>query len=219
MRSIAEVVRELDVTDYMLREWEKRGFFGKVAQIDGKRMYTKNQFERVKFVAKKVNEQREQDIKRTEYSKIEDALLDKFGGEVMIREAQDPVELMSNFTQKMENRDKEVQNTLQSIQMVLEGLQLAMDEAKELPAPDTSRQDGLLQSIQEMVQQSHKNEVDLEKKFENLSANYEKLADVHKNLILKLERIEEENKQLRIKKKDLEINLELEKKKKWWQRF
>lgn len=202
----------------MLREWEKRGYFGEVEQIDGKRMYDDVQFERVKFVLEKVNEQRKQGIKRTEYSKIEDALLERFGGEVAVREnAKTREELLSHFMQQLENRDKQVYGALGSIQSVLEGLQDAVNVPKELP--DTTKQDQLLESIYTSVQKSNEKEADLEKKYEVLTANFKKLAEVHEKLIEKLETTEDDNKKLRHENRTLKSELEKEKNRKWWQRF
>lgn len=244
--SIGEVAKQLNISEGMLREWEKKGFLGNVAQIDNKRMYDEEQLERIRFINQEIQEQRKKGWQRTNYRLIEDAMTDKFGGE--IRESpRTPEEVLSSFMQRIDNRDKQVQGALDSIQFVLQSLAATLEMPKELPdmskqnellqfiyasvqkteekLPDTTKQDEKLQSIERMVRQSSEKEVDLEKKYDSLkqeyaviSANLEKLADVHERLIEKLDKVQEENKELRKTKRKLEIELEKEKNRKWWQR-
>lgn len=142
MKSIAAVGKDLGISDHMLRDWEKRGYLGEVEKIDGKRMYSDEQFEVIKFINVEVEKQRKNEIKRTEYSKIDEALLERFGGEVVVRKNNSPVEIGTIVLQQLETRDKEIQNVLGSI---LQELQ------KPVELPDNSSYENLLLNHQNLI--------------------------------------------------------------------
>lgn len=186
MKSISEITREMKVTDFMLREWEKRGYFGDVIQVDGKRMYSDEQIERIAFIIQEVAKQRKQGIKRTEYSKIDEAFHDKFGGEVVVREEHDPALLMTNFMKKMEDRDRKIYENFDTMKEIM---QMILDKPVEVQAPDMTKYDELVEH------------------YKQLSDAFEKLAD-------HADQLKKDNLELKRKNATLEKELEEERKKK-----
>ena len=84
--SIGTLVKNLDVEAFQLREWEKRGWLGEVMkdpQQNQQRVYTKEQIERIELIHDVIKKQRERGLKRTDFSEVENALLEQFGGEVV----------------------------------------------------------------------------------------------------------------------------------------
>lgn len=63
MKTTDEVVKELGVSENMLRNWEEKGFLGDVAQSNGKKTYNEEQIERIKFIQQQVREQLNRDDK------------------------------------------------------------------------------------------------------------------------------------------------------------
>ena len=57
MKTIGEVAKEFGIDENTLRNWEKKGFLGNVAQINGKETYDEDQIERIKFIHQQVQEQ------------------------------------------------------------------------------------------------------------------------------------------------------------------
>ena len=57
MKTIGEVAKEFGIDENMLRNWEKKGFLGNVAQINGKETYDEDQIKRIKFIHQQVQEQ------------------------------------------------------------------------------------------------------------------------------------------------------------------
>lgn len=132
LKNIGEVTKELGVTDYMLREWEKKGYLDTVEQFDGKRVYSDEQISRIIFIRDEIEKQRKQGIKRTDYRKIEDELTDKFGGEVVVREGTSPQAIGEAIRQELYMRDQENKNMLQQIYQSIQ--QLPEPEASGVPA-------------------------------------------------------------------------------------
>ncbi|MCM3740287.1 helix-turn-helix domain-containing protein [Oceanobacillus luteolus] len=57
MKTIDEVSKELGIDENILQNWEKKGFLGEVAQVNGKKTYNEDQIVRIKFIQQQVKEQ------------------------------------------------------------------------------------------------------------------------------------------------------------------
>lgn len=84
---IGKVVKELGVKPHVLHTWESRGWLGyepvlKDIDNNNQRVYSEEQLERIRFIHALIEDQRQQGIKRTDIGAVEQALLDKFGGEI-----------------------------------------------------------------------------------------------------------------------------------------
>ena len=88
MISISKISKELNIQPYQLRDWEKRGWLGadpilKDPENNNQRIYNEHQVERIHFIQKELQRQRQEGIKRTDVSEMNSKLLDQFGGEVL----------------------------------------------------------------------------------------------------------------------------------------
>lgn len=193
MMSIGEAAKTFKVSENMLREWEKKGYLGDVEQIDGKRMYSEDQLERISVIYEEIQKQRKKGFKRTDYRKIDDVVLDKFGGEIVVREpAQAPEQVMNSFIKQMESRDMQLQQSLQAIQ----GLMQELTVEKPAPIlPDTKKQEQQLESLED---------------------NLRRLAGVHEKVVEENAQLRKQIRELKSEKSELETQLAEKTKKKGW---
>lgn len=103
---ISEVTKELGIEPHQLHKWEDRGWLGsepvlKDPDNNGQRIYNEEQLERIRYIQQVIEEQRKKGIKRTNIAKMNERLLDKFGGEVTKRESEIMV-IPSSFEAFME---------------------------------------------------------------------------------------------------------------------
>lgn len=85
---IGRVTKELGIKPHMLHKWEERGWLGyepvlKDPEANNQRVYSKEQLERIRFIHGLIEDQRERGNKRTDFSEVEKALLETFGGELI----------------------------------------------------------------------------------------------------------------------------------------
>lgn len=84
---ISRVTKELKVPRHQLYKWEERGWLGfetvlKDPKNQGQRIYTAEQVKRIEVIVEEIERQRQQGIKRTDFGRVEEVLLEKFGGEI-----------------------------------------------------------------------------------------------------------------------------------------
>lgn len=84
---IGRVVKELGVKPHALHTWENRGWLGyepvlKDPENNNQRVYSEAQLERIRFIHALIEDQRGRGIKRTDIAEVEQALLEKYGGEI-----------------------------------------------------------------------------------------------------------------------------------------
>jgi len=244
MKKISEVVKDLDVPAHMLRDWEDRGYFGEVLQIGGKRVYSDDQIERIKFVLEKVTDQREEDVLRTDYSEIDSAFLDRFGG-IVTSVPQTPTEMVSGFMDQLGKRDTDIQNALESIKDLMQEMlekpqlelpvpidySLTLEEVKKELESSQKRENELL-SIVESIQNDVNRPLELPdttkyselmdshqeliKLHNGMTSKFNELIDSRNTLVDRLEELEKKNRDIGKKNEELEIENEELKTKKWW---
>ena len=84
---IGKIAKELNVKHHVLHTWENRGWLGYEAVLkdidnNNQRVYSEEQLERIRFIHGLIEDQRKRGIKRTDIAEVEQALLEKFGGEI-----------------------------------------------------------------------------------------------------------------------------------------
>ena len=84
---IGKIAKELNVKHHVLHTWENRGWLGytpvlKDPENNNQRVYSEEQLERIRFIHGLIEAQRARGVKRTDIAEVEQALLDKYGGEI-----------------------------------------------------------------------------------------------------------------------------------------
>jgi len=169
---ISRISKELNIETHLLREWEKRDWLGDVLKDpdqNNQRVYDDEQVERIKFIWSIIQEQRKKGFKRTDIQKVEEKLLNKFGGMV------EPIE--SNITVHPGSIDQiiELIQTQNKKITQLESIVLKQDNL-----PDHSEK---LQEIREELKEAKKREEKQEQIINDMNEKLQKAI----NLIIDME--------------------------------
>lgn len=162
-KPISEVVKELDVKAHQLHQWETNGWLGpddvlKDPDLNNQRVYSEQQVDRIRFLKTFFEEKRDQGIKRVAPKMVEEALLEKFGGEVIEIEKNEISVLPSSF--------EEFQHVmLQQRNMIVELKDMVQQlQQRELPEPAMTKEQAEELFSRLASQEKEKNEIENEMK-------------------------------------------------------
>lgn len=189
---INKVVKELDLKPYQLHTWEKNGWLGtepvlKDSSNNNQRIYTVEQVERIEYIKKIMDEQKEQGIKRTNIQEMNEKLLEKFGGEIIEierNELSDMPASFEEFKQIMITQNKQMSDIKDIVK------QLAQVEHKDHSEDFQHLKDELFYSRQreeklmQTIEKSHELIESLQKQVQDLSKELKE--ERKKNIIQKL---------------------------------
>ncbi|MFJ7680439.1 MerR family transcriptional regulator [Peribacillus sp. NPDC097198] len=183
MKYIQEISRELGLKPYVLRRWEEYGWLGpdpvmKDPGNNNSRLYSDTQLERIYYINHKINEQKEKGIQRTDKQQMDRWLLDNFGGEVVEIEKQEIeftqvlpgsmdslIEVVVNQNKKLLDLESMVRE--QSKRPNPKDYTNDFEEMKQQLAFSQEREEkliGLIEKLQEKVEESEENRKKPEKK-------------------------------------------------------
>lgn len=128
---ISKITKELEIETHQLREWEKRDWLGNVLKdpnSNNQRVYNEQQVEKIRLIYETIKAQREKGFKRTNFTEVEDKLLETFGGEITKRQTE--MMIHPGSMEQMIEMIALQQQLIMEMQEKVESLQ-----NKELPVP------------------------------------------------------------------------------------
>lgn len=180
-KGIGQISREMGVKSFQLHKWEERGWLGsepilKDPNNNNQRVYSEEQVKRIEFIQETIQKQRKKGIKRTDFHEMEQLLLEKFGGEVTVRQ-EEMVEMLpaslESFQQLITNQSKEIVRLRDVVTKL---------EQRELPQPvdHTEEMQRIMGELEEAKAREEKREKTINDMNEKLQKAVELIASMEK---------------------------------------
>lgn len=127
MKPISQVVKELKIKPHALHLWESRGWLGdepvlKDPSRNNQRVYNEEQLERIAFIAEEIGQQKREGFARTDIVRMEEKLLDKFGGLVKVEKEEVELSMMPStaeqWLRELQLQTKEVASTSEKMSIL-----------------------------------------------------------------------------------------------------
>lgn len=178
-KGIGQISREIGVKSFQLHKWEERGWLGsqpilKDPNNNNQRVYSEEQVKRIEFIQETIQKQRKKGIKRTDFHEMEQLLLEKFGGEVTVRQ-EETVEMLpaslESFQQHITNQSKEIARLRDVVTKL---------EQRELPQPvdHTEEMQRIMGELEESKAREEKRQQTVDEMNERLQKALELIASM-----------------------------------------